>query len=75
MSGGYTINQTLSSEAASLVKQALTLARRRGHAQVTPLHVAFSMLSSSTSLFRRGPSTFTTSLPHQHLVPSKRAGP
>ncbi|KAG9145361.1 hypothetical protein Leryth_008284 [Lithospermum erythrorhizon] len=51
--GGYTIQQTLSSEAASLVKQALTLARRRGHAQVTPLHVAFSMLSSSTGLFRR----------------------
>ncbi|KAK1434966.1 hypothetical protein QVD17_00721 [Tagetes erecta] len=51
--GGYTIQHTLTPEAASVVKQALGLARRRGNAQVTPLHVAGAMLASSTSLFRK----------------------
>ncbi|KFK27269.1 hypothetical protein AALP_AA8G360100 [Arabis alpina] len=51
--GGYTIQQTLTTEAASILKQSLTLARRRGHAQVTPLHVAATLLSSRTSLLRR----------------------
>ncbi|CAH8355354.1 unnamed protein product [Eruca vesicaria subsp. sativa] len=51
--GGYTIQQTLTTEAASVLKQSLTLARRRGHAQVTPLHVAATLLSSRTSLLRR----------------------
>ncbi|KAG2310765.1 hypothetical protein Bca4012_025276 [Brassica carinata] len=51
--GGYTIEQTLTTEAASALKQSLTLARRRGHAQVTPLHVAATLLSSRTSLLRR----------------------
>ncbi|KAI3823363.1 hypothetical protein L1987_04798 [Smallanthus sonchifolius] len=50
--GGFTIQQALSAEAASIIKQAVTLARRRGHAQVTPLHVANSLLSSSTGLLR-----------------------
>ncbi|KAK2634289.1 hypothetical protein Ddye_029081 [Dipteronia dyeriana] len=45
--------QALTSEAASIVKQAINLARRRGHAQVTPLHVASAMLATSTSLLRR----------------------
>ena len=35
----------LSGAAAAAVKQAVALARRRGHAQVTPLHVAAAMLS------------------------------
>lgn len=35
-----------------MVKQAMALARRRGHAQVTPLHVASTMLSASTGLLR-----------------------
>ncbi|KAL7107930.1 hypothetical protein ACP275_06G084600 [Erythranthe tilingii] len=51
--GGYTLHQSLTTEAASMVKQSVNLARRRGHAQVTPLHVAISMLSSPTSLLKR----------------------
>lgn len=47
------MQQALTAEAANLVKQALGLARRRGHAQVTPLHVASAMLASSTGLLRR----------------------
>lgn len=50
--GGCTIQQGLTAEAASVVKQAMTLARRRGHAQVTPLHVANTMLAASTGLLR-----------------------
>ncbi|KAF5179558.1 Smax1-like [Thalictrum thalictroides] len=50
--GGCTVQQALTTEAASVVKQAVNLARRRGHAQVTPLHVANTMLSSSTGLLR-----------------------
>ncbi|KAL3644151.1 hypothetical protein CASFOL_012083 [Castilleja foliolosa] len=45
--------QTLSAEAASVLKHSLSLARRRGHAQVTPLHVADTLLTSRTSLLRR----------------------
>lgn len=51
--GGYTFQQSLTSESSSIVKQAINLARRRGHAQVTPLHVASAMLSSSTGLLKR----------------------
>ncbi|CAI9759828.1 unnamed protein product [Fraxinus pennsylvanica] len=51
--GGYTLQQSLTADAASIVKQAVGLARRRGHAQVTPLHVASAMLASSAGLFRR----------------------
>ncbi|XVF76117.1 hypothetical protein PTKIN_Ptkin13bG0240000 [Pterospermum kingtungense] len=50
--GGCAVQQALTNEAANVVKQAVTLARRRGHAQVTPLHVANTMLSASTGLFR-----------------------
>nr|XP_018686842.1 PREDICTED: protein SMAX1-LIKE 3-like [Musa acuminata subsp. malaccensis] len=50
--GGCTVQQALTPEAATVVKQAINLARRRGHAQVTPLHVANTMLSSSTGLLR-----------------------
>ncbi|XP_062221118.1 protein SMAX1-LIKE 3-like [Phragmites australis] len=42
--GGYTMHQALTPEAAAVVKQAVSLARRRGNAQVTPLHVASAML-------------------------------
>ncbi|XP_022764336.1 protein SMAX1-LIKE 3-like [Durio zibethinus] len=51
--GVCAVQQALTAEAASLVKQALGLARRRGHAQVTPLHVASALLASSTGLLRR----------------------
>ncbi|KAJ8754722.1 hypothetical protein K2173_012111 [Erythroxylum novogranatense] len=50
--GGGTVQQSLTAEAANVVKQAITLARRRGHAQVTPLHVANTMLAASTGLLR-----------------------
>ncbi|TKW03565.1 hypothetical protein SEVIR_7G049800v4 [Setaria viridis] len=43
--GAYTIHQSLTAEAAAVLKLALALARRRGHAQVTPLHVAFALLT------------------------------
>ncbi|KAK4380630.1 hypothetical protein RND71_002492 [Anisodus tanguticus] len=46
-SGGCTVQQALTSEAASVVKQAVVLAKRRGHAQVTPLHIANTLLASS----------------------------
>ncbi|KAL6634507.1 hypothetical protein ACP70R_027178 [Stipagrostis hirtigluma subsp. patula] len=42
--GGCTVQQALTPEAAAVVKQAVSLARRRGNAQVTPLHVASAML-------------------------------
>ncbi|XP_062217374.1 protein SMAX1-LIKE 5-like [Phragmites australis] len=44
--GGYTVHQSLTAEAGAVLKQSLRLARHRGHAQVTPLHVAFTLLSS-----------------------------
>ncbi|KAG0457912.1 hypothetical protein HPP92_023069 [Vanilla planifolia] len=50
--GGCTVQQALTAEAAAVVKQAVSLARRRGHAQVTPLHVASTLLSSSSGLLR-----------------------
>ncbi|TYH54294.1 hypothetical protein ES332_D09G158500v1 [Gossypium tomentosum] len=50
--GGCTVQQALTNEAANVVKQAVNLARRRGHAQVTPLHVASTMLSAATGLLR-----------------------
>ncbi|CAN1747695.1 Protein SMAX1-LIKE 3 [Linum perenne] len=50
--GICSIQQGLTPEAAGIVKQALTLARRRGHAQVTPLHVASTMLATSGGLFQ-----------------------
>ncbi|XP_054802991.1 protein SMAX1-LIKE 3-like [Prosopis cineraria] len=45
--------QALTAEAANVVKQAVSLATRRGHAQVTPLHVASAMLATSAGLLRR----------------------
>ncbi|XP_051148317.1 protein SMAX1-LIKE 3-like [Andrographis paniculata] len=50
--GGGTVQHALTAEAGGVVKQAVVLAKRRGHAQVTPLHVANTMLSASTGLFR-----------------------
>lgn len=51
--GICSVQQALTPEAVNIVKQAVSLATRRGHAQVTPLHVASSMLASSASLLRR----------------------
>ncbi|CAL1360425.1 unnamed protein product [Linum trigynum] len=47
--GTCTVQQALTTEAATVVKQAVTLARRRGHTQVTPLHVASTMLAASST--------------------------
>ncbi|PIN14847.1 Chaperone HSP104 [Handroanthus impetiginosus] len=51
--GGYNLHQSLTLEAANIVKQSVNLAKRRGHAQVTPLHVANAMLASNTCLLKR----------------------
>ncbi|XP_002516629.2 protein SMAX1-LIKE 3 [Ricinus communis] len=51
--GICSVQQALTAEAANIVKQAVSLARRRGHAQVTPLHVASAMLASTNGLLRR----------------------
>ncbi|CAD6263795.1 unnamed protein product [Miscanthus lutarioriparius] len=48
--GGCTVQQSLTAEAAAVVKQAVSLARRRGNAQVTPLHVASAMLAAPAGL-------------------------
>ncbi|KAJ8464364.1 hypothetical protein OPV22_026916 [Ensete ventricosum] len=50
--GSCGVQQGLTPEAASVVRQAVNLARRRGHTQVTPLHVANTMLSPPTGLLR-----------------------
>ncbi|KAL3625964.1 hypothetical protein CASFOL_029513 [Castilleja foliolosa] len=42
------VPQTLSPEAASVLKHSLVLARRRGHSHLTPLHVAATLLTSSS---------------------------
>ncbi|BBG92765.1 Double Clp-N motif-containing P-loop nucleoside triphosphate hydrolases superfamily protein [Prunus dulcis] len=65
-SGTCAVQQTLTAEAASVLKHSLSLARRRGHAQVTPLHVAATLLSSRTSLLRRA---CLKSQPHQTSHP------
>ncbi|XP_051131641.1 protein SMAX1-LIKE 4 [Andrographis paniculata] len=64
--GASATQQTLSAEAASVLKHSLSLARRRGHAQVTPLHVAATLLSTRTSLLRRA---CLKSQPHQPSHP------
>ncbi|KAE9609877.1 hypothetical protein Lal_00006815 [Lupinus albus] len=65
-SGGCALQQTLTAEAASILKHSLGLARRRGHAQVTPLHVAATLLSLRASSFTRG---CLKSQPHQTSHP------
>ncbi|KAG0470694.1 hypothetical protein HPP92_016809 [Vanilla planifolia] len=47
--GASNIQQALTAEAAAVLKHSLNLARRRGHAQVTPLHVAATLINSSSS--------------------------
>nr|GMC61136.1 protein SMAX1-LIKE 4-like [Ipomoea batatas] len=63
------VQQTLTTEAASVLKHSLSLARRRGHAQITPLHVAATLLSSRFSLLKRAclksqPSSCSSSSSH-----------
>ncbi|CAN6357696.1 unnamed protein product [Urochloa humidicola] len=51
-SGGCAVQQELAGDAAAVMRQAVTLARRRGHAQVTPLHAASAMLADAGGLLR-----------------------
>nr|CAB3459440.1 unnamed protein product [Digitaria exilis] len=51
-SGGCAVQQELAVEAAAVMRQAVSLARRRGHAQVTPLHVATALLAADAGLLR-----------------------
>ncbi|KAL1568192.1 protein SMAX1-LIKE 4-like [Salvia divinorum] len=64
--GGCAAQQTLSAEAAAVLKHSLGLARRRGHAQVTPLHVAATLLTSRASLLRRACLRSPLQQPHHH---------
>ncbi|KAL5549467.1 hypothetical protein UlMin_004698 [Ulmus minor] len=71
-SGACALQQTLTAEAASVLKHSLSLARRRGHAQVTPLHVAATLLASRASLLRRAclkskPPALASPSPHHPL--------
>jgi ATP-dependent Clp protease ATP-binding subunit ClpA len=43
------MQQSLAADAAAVMRQAVSAARRRGHAQVTPLHVASAILSSDSA--------------------------
>ncbi|XP_047329068.1 protein SMAX1-LIKE 3-like [Impatiens glandulifera] len=45
-------HQGLTAEAAAIVKAAVSLAKRRGHAQVTPLHVASATMADPTGLLK-----------------------
>ncbi|KAK8471098.1 hypothetical protein PHAVU_003G140726 [Phaseolus vulgaris] len=65
-SGVCALQQTLTAEAASVLKHSLGLARRRGHAQVTPLHVAATLLSLRGSSLRKA---CLKSQPHQSSHP------
>jgi hypothetical protein len=51
-SGGCAVQQELAGDAAAVMRQAVSLARRRGHAQVTPLHVTSAVLSDAGGLLR-----------------------
>jgi ATP-dependent Clp protease ATP-binding subunit ClpA len=51
-SGGCAVQQELAGDAAAVMRQAVSLARRRGHAQVTPLHAATAMLADAGGLLR-----------------------
>ncbi|KAI3814740.1 hypothetical protein L1987_14384 [Smallanthus sonchifolius] len=71
-SGVCTVQQTLSTEAASVLKHSLSLARRRGHAQVTSLHVAATLLMSSrATILRRAciKSQNNSSSSSSHIAP------
>ncbi|GMN55234.1 hypothetical protein TIFTF001_024345 [Ficus carica] len=76
------VEQTLTAEAAAVLKHSLSLARRRGHAHLTPLHVAATLLSSGSSsscnsrssLFRRACLNSYSSLPHTPPPPPSTGG-
>lgn len=51
--GLSTIQQTLTPEAASVLNQSIAEAGRRNHGQTTPLHVATTLLASSSGYLRQ----------------------
>lgn len=51
--GLSTIQQTLTPEAATVLNQSISEAARRNHGQTTPLHVAATLLASSSGYLRR----------------------
>ncbi|KAF8102567.1 hypothetical protein N665_0198s0267 [Sinapis alba] len=51
--GLSTIQQTLTPEAATVLTQSISEAARRNHGQTTPLHVAATLLASSSGFLRR----------------------
>jgi hypothetical protein len=73
--GAYTIHQSLTAEAGAVLKLALALARRRGHAQVTPLHVAFALLTgpAASSCTQPLAAAFSSSSPAAPYGLLKRA--
>ncbi|XP_024542500.1 protein SMAX1-LIKE 2-like [Selaginella moellendorffii] len=50
--GIATVQQTLTSDAAAVLKRAIGDAQRRGHSQVTPLHVAASLIASPAGMLQ-----------------------
>ncbi|KAF2531602.1 hypothetical protein F2Q70_00033319 [Brassica cretica] len=48
-----TIQQTLTPEAATVLNQSIAEATRRNHGHTTPLHVAATLLSSSSGFLRQ----------------------
>ncbi|XP_006346003.1 uncharacterized protein [Solanum tuberosum] len=66
MTTNVSFQQALTVESSSIVKQALNLAKRRGHSHVTPLHVASAMLVSSSSTLLRKACFQTNSHPIQY---------
>ncbi|TMW96100.1 hypothetical protein EJD97_007933 [Solanum chilense] len=66
MRTNVSFQQALTVESSSIVKQALNLAKRRGHAHVTPLHVASALLVSSSSTLLRKACFQTNSHPIQY---------
>ncbi|XP_049354820.1 LOW QUALITY PROTEIN: protein SMAX1-LIKE 3-like [Solanum verrucosum] len=66
MRTNVSFQQALTVESSSIVKQALSLAKRRGHSHVTPLHVASAMLVSSSSTLLRKACFQTNSHPIQY---------
>ncbi|XP_025887056.1 protein SMAX1-LIKE 3-like isoform X2 [Solanum lycopersicum] len=66
MRTNVSFQQALTVESSSIVKQALNLAKRRGHSHVTPLHVASALLVSSSSTLLRKACFQTNSHPIQY---------
>ncbi|KAJ0962327.1 hypothetical protein J5N97_030155 [Dioscorea zingiberensis] len=60
------VQQALTPEAASALKHSLNLAKRRGHAQVTPLHVATTLLTSTSTSSKDTTNLLRRACLHSH---------